>query len=105
MNSFADLVKDGTVKEDDNYFTCKRLSVADIVNKPITILGVVKNVRTEHGNGRYILHFKCDDAEGKCFTNSRIMKNQLDQIPAECFPLTATIQSFRDGNRTGYKLT
>lgn len=107
MKSFADLVSSGIVHDNaSNYYACKRISIDEITNKEITILSVVQNIKTEHGTGRFLVHFSSPETgEGKFFTNARALKEQLAQVPETCFPFTAIVIGIRDGNRKMYKLT
>lgn len=107
MKSFADLIADGTIKDvAATTYCCKRVSIDEITDKPITILNIIKNIKTEKGEGRTLVHFTSDSTgEGKFFTNAALLKAQLAQIPAECFPITATVVKWREGNKTLYKLT
>lgn len=107
MNSFADLVNSGVIHDNtSNYYACKRLSIDEITNKEITILSVVQNIKTEHGTGRFLVHFTSPETgEGKFFTNARAIKDQLAQVPETCFPFTTIVVGIRDGNRKMYKLT
>ena len=107
MKSFADLIKDGTVKDiAATTYCCKRISIDEITDKPITILNVIKDIKTEKGEGRTLVHFTSDSTgEGKFFTNAALLKAQLAQIPTDCFPIVATVVKWREGNKTLYKLT
>lgn len=107
MKSFADLIKEGTVADiAASSYTCKRISIDEIAGKEITILATIKDIKTEKGEGRTLVHFKCDaTGEGKFFTNARILKEQLASIPKDQLPITATVTKWRDGNKTLYKLT
>lgn len=107
MKSFAELIADGTVKDvAASTYCCKRVSIDDITNKPIVILNVISNIKTEKGEGRMLVHFTSDDTgEGKFFTNAALLKEQFTQIPADCYPITATVIKWREGNKTLYKLT
>lgn len=107
MKSFAELIADGTVQDiAANTYCCKRVSIDDITGKPLVILNIVKDIKTEKGEGRMLVHFKSDDTgEGKFFTNAALLKAQLAQVPADCFPITATVTKWREGNKTLYKLT
>lgn len=107
MKSFADLIADGTVKDvAASTYCCKRVSIDDITNKPITILNILKDIKTEKGEGRMLVHFTSEaSGEGKFFSNAALLKQQFAQIPADCYPLTATVIKWRDGNKTIYKLT
>lgn len=106
MKSFADLIQEGTVKDvAASSYSCKRVPIDDIAGKNIIILNIVENIKTEKGEGRTLVHFKNEEiGEGKFFTNAKILKEQLSQIPANCYPITATVVKWRDGNKTLYKL-
>ena len=105
MINFSDLIANGTVKNDTQYIPAKRVSIEDVVNKQIIVLGVVKNIKTKQGEGRYLVHFKTNDSEGKFFTNATIIKHQLDQVPTDSFPFTTIVEGIRDGNRKIYRLS
>lgn len=106
MESFADLIKEGTVKDiAASSYSCKRVPIDDIAGKNIVILGIVENIKTEKGEGRTLVHFNNNETgEGKFFTNAKILKEQLTQIPVNRYPITATVVKWRDGNKTLYKL-
>ena len=106
MKSFADLIQEGVIKDvAASSYSCKRVPIDDIAGKSIVILGIVENIKTEKGEGRTLVHFKNEETgEGKFFTNAKILKEQLSQIPANSYPITATVVKWRDGNKTLYKL-
>jgi len=106
MKSFADLIQEGVIKDvAASSYSCKRVPIDDIAGKSIVILGTVENIKTEKGEGRTLVHFKNEETgEGKFFTNAKILKEQLSQIPANSYPITATVVKWRDGNKTLYKL-
>ncbi|MCQ2250006.1 MAG: hypothetical protein MJZ66_02735 [Bacteroidales bacterium] len=107
MKSFSELLAGGIVSDNTgNYFAVKRVSIEDVANQEITIIDTVPNIKTEHGEGRTLIHFKYKDGtEGKFFTNSRMIKEVLAQIPKTEYPFTTTIVGIRDGNKKLYKLT
>lgn len=102
---FKDLIADGTVKEDDRYYNCSRVSIDSLVNKKVEILGYVPDVKTEHGDGRCVVHCIDNGSECKFFTNGTVIKDVLRQIPPEKFPFSTTIVAMRDGNKRFYKFT
>ena len=106
MKSFSDLIQEGTVKDvAASSYSCKRVPIDDIAGKNIVILNIVENIKTEKGEGRTLVHFKNEEiGDGKFFTNAKILKEQLSQIPANCYSITATVVKWRDGNKTLYKL-
>lgn len=106
MKSFAELIQEGTVKDvAASSYSCKRVPIDDIAGKSIVILNIVENIKTEKGEGRTLVHFKNEETgEGEFFTNAKILKEQLTQIPTNCYPFAATVVKWRDGNKTLYKL-
>ena len=106
LMDFQDLIKSGAVKENDNFINCDRIGIDNIVNKRIEILGYIPDVKTEHGSGRYVVHCKDGDKELKFFTNCKMLKDILSQLPTEGFtPFFTTIITVRDGQRKYYKFT
>lgn len=102
---FKDLVKNGTVKEDDSYFNCDRISIENLVNKRIEVLGAVSDVKTQHGSGRTLVHCKDNEKELKFFTNCKMIKDVLSQLTEKDFPFFTTIATVRDGSHKYYKFT
>lgn len=105
LMDFKDLIADGTVKEDDRYYNCNRVSIDSLVNKKVEILGYVSDIKTEHGDGRFVVHCNDNGSECKFFTNGTIIKDVLRQIPPEKFPFNTVIVAMRDGNKRFYKFT
>lgn len=70
------------------------------MNGKIEVIGFLPNVKTKHGEGRYLVHFKQVDngVEGKIFTNSASLKSVLDQVQAEDFLFITVIKAQRCGN-------
>ena len=124
---FQDLIKNGTVKIEGGYYDCERVGIESLVNKRIEILGYVSDIKTEHGEGRFVVHCKDGGKECKFFTNCTRLKGVLSQLPPDNLtPLTpqdgeptaeqqsevekfttffTTIMTVRDGNRKYYKFT
>jgi len=99
MKKFSDL----GVKplEDKHIFNVPVVSVQDVINVEIEILDFEANVKTTHGDGRYILKVKHEGIECKFFTNATPIKNALDQINKNDLPFTATIKQQRFGSGSG----
>lgn len=97
------------VKQDDNrkIFNCQQVSITDILNSEIEVLGYLPDVKTKHGEGRYLIHYQTTDGreEGKFFTNSQALKNALDQIADEDFPFITIIKATKCGNGKIYQFT
>lgn len=66
MKKFSELGV--TVQDERKMFNCSQVSISD--------------VKTSHGEGRYLVKFKhSNGADGKFFTNAASLKKTLDQIP------------------------
>lgn len=99
MKKFSDLgVK---ALEDKNIFNVPVVSVQDVINVEIEVLDFEANVKTEFGEGRYILKVKYEGRECKFFTNATPIKNALDQINKTDLPFTTTIKQQRFGSGAG----
>lgn len=91
---------------DEKVFNCQQVSITDILNSEIEILGYQANKKTAFGEGRYIVHFKnSDGVEAKFFTNSQNLKSCLDQINDEDFPVITVIKAVKCGRGKIYQFT
>jgi len=96
MNKFSDFgIKTGG---DRKIFEVQLISISDVVNCEIEVLDYEANVKTEHGDGRYILKIRHEERECKFFTTAAQIKEALDKIPKDGFPFTATIKQQRFGS-------
>lgn len=104
MKRFSDLgVK---APEDKNIFNVPVISIEDVANIEIEVLDFEANVKTKHGDGRYILKVKYEGRECKFFTNADPIKKALDQINKNDFPFTTTIRPQKfGGNKKTYQFT
>ncbi|MDR0659083.1 MAG: hypothetical protein LBG18_09185 [Mediterranea sp.] len=103
MKKFSEL---GVKQEDERkLFNCQQVSITDVVNCEIEVLDYVPNIKTKHGDGRYLIHYKQEGAEGKFFSNSTNIKNALDQISKEDFPFTTIIKATKCGNGKIFQFT
>ncbi|MEA4975969.1 MAG: hypothetical protein VB046_09565 [Paludibacter sp.] len=99
MKKFSDLgIKP---KDDKNIFNVPSISIQDVVNVEIEILDFEANVKTRHGDGRYILNVRYEGKECKFFTNASPIKQVLDQTGKEDFPFTTIIKQQRFGSGSG----
>ena len=99
MKKFSDLgVK---ALEDKNIFNVPVVSVQDVINVKIEVLDFEANVKTSHGDGRYILKVRYEGRECKFFTNASPIKNALDQINKTELPFTTIIKQQRFGSGSG----
>jgi hypothetical protein len=69
------------------------------------VLDFVPDVKTKHGEGRYLIHFRNAGTEGKFFSNSENIKNALNQIKKEDFPFTTIIRATKCGNGKIFQFT
>lgn len=103
MKKFSDLGI--TVQEERKIFECKQLSINEIVNCEITVKDYIPDVKTKHGENRYLIEFEMNNETGKFFTNCKNIKITLDAIPKEEFPFTTKIKCTKIGNNSIYKFT
>jgi len=103
MKRFSEL----GVKQDDErkVFNCTQVSISDVINCEIEVLDFIQGVKTKHGDGRYLIHFKHEGIEGKFFSNAANLKNALDQISKDDFPFTTVIRAIKCGNGKMYQFT
>lgn len=102
---FSELIANGTVKLDENFFSCERLSIDDLVNIRIEVLGAVLGVKTEYGEGRALIHARANGKEFKFFTNCKAIKEALSQLKPENFPFFTTIVLIKEKKIKYYKFT
>lgn len=97
----------GIQVDDRTIFNCQQVSITDILNSEIEVLGYLPDVKTKHGEGRYLIHFKHieEGYEGKFFTNSTTLKSVLHQVGEEDFPFITTIKAVKCGNGKIYQFT
>lgn len=103
MKRFSELNVD--VQDDMKIFECPQVSITEIINCEIQIIEFLTDVRTRHGDGRYLVRFIKNDKEGKFFTNSKNIKNTLEAVPKEEFPFLTVIKCLKVGANSIYKFT
>ena len=99
MNRFADFginTLDGK-----NIFAVPIISIEEVTNTEIEVLDYEANVKTRHGDGRYIVKIKYEDVERKFFTNATPIKEALDKIDKSNFPFITIIKQQRFGCGSG----
>lgn len=87
--------------ENKNIFPVPVISVEELTNCEIQVLDFQSNVKTRHGDGRYVVKIKHEGIERKFFTNATPLKEALDQIPKNDFPFVTTIKQQRFGSGSG----
>lgn len=85
-------------QDDRKIFNCQQVSITDVLNSEIEVIDFIPGMKTQHGEGRYLVKFRQDGQEGKFFTNSSAIKSVLDQIPKDEFPFLTTIRSTKLGS-------
>lgn len=101
MRRFSDL---GIQQVDDKkIFDCNQVSISDIINCEIEVIDFIPNMKTSHGDDRYLVKFRQNGQEGKFFTNSSAIKSVLAQIPEDVLPFTTTIRCVKIGSGKMYQ--
>lgn len=95
-----------TLPEQAKVFNVPVVSITDILNTEIEIIDFLPNVKTKHGEGRCLVHYR-DKAgqEGKFFTAATNLKSALEQIGKEDFPFVTIIKAIKCGNAKIYQFT
>lgn len=93
--------------EDRKVFNCQQVSITDILNTEIEVIAFLPNVKTKHGEGRYLVHFRNTEtgAEAKFFTAASDTKFALDQVSKDDFPFITTIKAIKCGTGKIYQFT
>lgn len=87
--------------ENKHIFAVQVISIEELTNCEVEILDYEANVKTRHGEGRYIVKVNFEGVERKFFTNATPIKEALEQIPKNEFPFTTTIKQQRFGSGSG----
>lgn len=87
--------------EDKHIFAVPVVSIEELTNCEIEVLDFESNVKTRHGDGRYIVKVRHEGIERKFFTNASPIKDALDRIPKDDFPFVTTIKQQRFGSGSG----
>lgn len=87
--------------EDKHIFNVPVVSIQDVLNVEIEVLDFEANVKTKHGEGRYIVKIKYEGIESKFFTNATPIKEALDKIPKSEYPFLTRIKQQKFGAGSG----
>lgn len=94
--SFADIGISGriTTKDGQQFFDVKKIKIDSILNLPIKVIKFQTDVKTEHGNGRYVVLIEYNGEKCKFITNSFTLKNMLDQAAKieNAFPISTVVK-------------
>lgn len=93
--------------DDKKVFNCPQTSITDILNTEIEVIDYLPNVKTAHGEGRYLVHFRniSTGETAKFFTAAENLKAALDQIEETDFPFITIIRATKCGNAKIYQFT
>ena len=110
MKKFGEMGVAYTPKDGKKRFPGNTVRLAGVQNIAIEVHDFQSDMKTPHGDGRYLVSFKYKDSGewAKFFTASEEMKNILDQISdiEDGFPFETIIKSERfDGNKVKYSFT
>lgn len=96
-----------TQQEDKKIFNCRQVSIEDILNVEIEVIDFISDVKTQHGEGRSLIHYQTSDEreEGKFFTNSASLKSALLQVASDDLPFITTIRATKCGKGKIYQFT
>lgn len=84
MKKFSELGV--TVQDERKMFNCSQVSISDVLNCEIIVEDFIPDVKTSHGEGRYLVKFKhSNGADGKFFTNAASKEN-FGSDPQRRFP-------------------
>lgn len=90
-------------------FNCEQVSISDILNTEIEVIDFLPDVKTKHGEGRYLVHFKHTDTgiEGKFFTNATSLKEILDKVKEteDALPFVTIIKAQKIGSGKMFQFT
>lgn len=103
MKKFSDLGI--TVDDDRKIFECKQVSITEIINCEIIVHDFLSDMKTRHGEDRYLVRYSCSGSEGKFFTNSKRIKSALDNVPNDAFPFSTVIKCLKVGQNSTYMFT
>ena len=82
-----------------NIFQAQQVTITEILNQEVQVIDFQTSVKTSYGPDRYIILIELDGKRMKFFTDSKRMKEQLDQINKEDFPFLAKISILKFGEK------
>lgn len=85
MRKFSELGV--TVQDERKMFNCSQVSISDVLNCEIIVEDFIPDVKTSHGEGRYLVKFKhSNGADGKFFHKRSFFKENFGSDPQRRFP-------------------
>lgn len=93
--------------DEKKVFNCQIVSITDILNTEIEVIDYLPDIKTKHGEGRYLVHFRYAENgdEAKFFTAAGNIKSALEQINKDDFPFLTVIKAVKCGNAKIYQFT
>ena len=89
MNAF----KDFNIKPTINAFVGDKIKIDRVINMPITIHGFKIEASTiKEGTKRLTLQIEKNQTKHIIFTGSKVLQQQIEQVPKDKFPFVATIK-------------
>ncbi len=52
-------------QDDRKIFNCQQVSITDVLNSEIEVIDFIPGMKTQHGEGRYLIKFTQNGTEGK----------------------------------------
>jgi hypothetical protein len=101
--SFNDLFQGVDVYHEEEQYTERKISITDLLNVSVIVLGFKSNVRTANGC-RHLVRVKMQEDVRVFFTSSKSIISVLEHERVR-FPFAATIKSYMIGDKRGYKFT
>lgn len=110
MRKFSEMGVTYTPADGKKRFQGKTVRLGEIVNNEIEIYDYEKDVKTKHGDHRYLVSFREKQTKEFCkfFTDSEELKAILDKVAEmeDGFPFETVIRSeYFDGGKVKYKFT
>jgi hypothetical protein len=82
-----------------NIFQAQQVTITEILNREVQVIDYQSNVKTTYGPDRYIVLIELEGNRMKFFTDSKRIKEQLDQVPKEDFPFLAIVSILKFGDK------
>lgn len=71
MRKFSELGV--TVQDERRMFNCQQVSISDVLNCEIIVEDYIPDMKTSHGEGRYLVKFKDQDGKDGKFSQTQLL--------------------------------
>lgn len=71
MKKFSELGV--TVQDERKMFNCSQVSISDVLNCEIIVEDFIPDVKTSHGEGRYLVKFKHSNGADGSFSQTQLL--------------------------------